>query len=66
MRHNGQPNPTGTGPYCAPNRCYCGSCPVWRPIPPVDWPRVVRALREDAARKHERKQERFVPTRSDW
>lgn len=23
----GQPNPTGTGRYCAPLRCYCGSCP---------------------------------------
>lgn len=23
---NGQPNPTGVGPYCAPDRCYCGGC----------------------------------------
>lgn len=24
---NGQPNPTGEGRYCAPNRCYCRTCP---------------------------------------
>jgi hypothetical protein len=24
---NGEPNPTGTGRYCAPLRCYCGTCP---------------------------------------
>lgn len=23
---NGQPNPNGTGRYCAPLRCYCGGC----------------------------------------
>lgn len=27
LMRDGQPNPTGTGRYCAPRRCYCGGCP---------------------------------------
>jgi hypothetical protein len=29
----GKPEPD-TGRYCAPNRCYCGTCPSWteRPV----------------------------------
>lgn len=62
---NGRPNPTGRGRYCAPNRCYCGDCPSWSPLPPIDWDRVKRDLREAERRKREKRQQ-FVPTRKDW
>lgn len=26
---DGRPNPSGPGRYCAPNRCYCRTCPGW-------------------------------------
>lgn len=34
---NGEPNPTGTGRYCPPKICYCGTCPWWAPPPPVEY-----------------------------
>lgn len=37
---NGEPNPTGTGRYCPPAVCWCGGCPQWKPIPPIDWSKV--------------------------
>lgn len=38
----GRPEP-GQGRYCAPYRCYCGSCPSWhRPLEPVT-PTVIDA-----------------------
>lgn len=41
---NGEPNPTGRGPYCAPLRCYCGRCPSWHERPPVDYRAAVARL----------------------
>lgn len=61
---NGEPNPTGTGRYCAPNRCYCRGCPSWQPSQPIDWDRVKRELREADTRKRQR--QTFTPTRRDW
>ncbi len=66
---NGKPNPTGTGRYCAPLRCYCGRCPWWRPLPRIDWARVKHELREAEDRKRTRRAQRSRPTadlRSDW
>lgn len=37
---NGEPNPTGTGRYCPPKVCYCGSCPWWTPAPVPDYSKV--------------------------
>lgn len=45
---NGKPNPTGTGPYCAPARCYCGECPSWTPRPPVNYAAAIAKLAETA------------------
>lgn len=36
---------------CPPALCYCGSCPHWKPIPPVNYAAAIAALRERAQYK---------------
>jgi hypothetical protein len=36
--------PRGPGSYCAPNRCYCGTCPQWQPQRKTQVVDVVRDL----------------------
>lgn len=60
MAHNGLPNPTGTGRYCAPKRCYCGRCPWWTPSLPPNYSAALRALAEAERGKTGRK------PRKDW
>lgn len=55
---NGQPNPTGTGPYCLAV-CYCGGCPHYAPLPPYDASHVQGS--KDWARKTGRPVERPRP-----
>lgn len=47
----GHPEP-GQGRYCAPYRCYCGTCPSWdRPLEPVTppWSTPARSRPANAA-----------------
>lgn len=46
---SGQPNPTGTGPYCPPRICWCGRCPWWRPAPPINYAAAIARLATAAA-----------------
>ena len=52
---NGEPNPTGTGRYCAPNRCYCRTCPSYVPPDPDAYMALVRKARRELAEKADRK-----------
>lgn len=56
---DGQPNPTGTGRYCAPNRCYCGACPGYADQVAEanrQYQVEVRAAKRALAEKEERRQ----------
>jgi hypothetical protein len=39
-------DPTGTGRYCPPAICWCGSCPWWKPAPPVNYAAAIAKLAE--------------------
>jgi hypothetical protein len=39
-------DPRGVGRYCPPALCWCGSCPWWRPAPPVNYAAALERLAE--------------------
>lgn len=39
-------DPTGVGRYCPPAICWCGSCPWWKPAPPVNYAAAIERLAE--------------------
>jgi hypothetical protein len=50
----GQPSPcdpNGVGRYCAPLRCYCGSCPWWRPAPEPNYAAATAGPRDTGGRR---------------
>lgn len=49
----GQPSacdPGGSGRWCPPRLCWCGSCPWWTPAPPVNYAGAIERLAEQAGR----------------
>lgn len=41
-----RPNPTGTGRYCPPAICWCGTCSWWKPAPPINYAAAIAKLAE--------------------